>query len=216
MDPERRDDGDVAAWRRAYRSTLPGEPQGCPGDDALAALAVGDLSAEERVRVADHVAGCVRCSGDYRLLAEVHREAQAARPRRSPGPWLSIAAAAVVAVAVGVALRVGPSTPATDHLRGADPARAVTPAPDAKLAAPPAELAWGAEAGAVRYRVRLFDARAERVWESEPSPAASQPLPPEVRARLTPGSSYFWVVDVEGPGPGRRLGPFWFQLTNGG
>jgi hypothetical protein len=214
MAPERTDD-DVAAWRRAYRSTLAAEPAGCPGDDALAALATGELPEEERTRVADHVTRCPRCAQDYRLLAEVHAEAAVA-PRRRRTPWLSIAAAAAVAMAAGVALRVGPPASAPDGLRGGEAVRAVTPAPDAKLAAAPAELAWGAEPGAQRYRVRLYDARAARLWESETAPATSRPLPPEVRARLVPGESYFWVVEAEGTGPARRLGPYWFQLTGGG
>jgi len=211
MDAEERDD--VPAWRRAYRSTLAAEPAGCPGDDALAALATGELDDAERTRVADHVTRCARCTADYRLLVEVHEEAAASRRRRR-NPWLSIAAAAAVAVAAGVALRVGPA--GSDRLRGGEPSRAVAPAPDARLATPPAELTWGADPGAVRYRVRLFDARGERIWESEAAPATSRPLPPEVRARLLPGASYFWVVDVEGPGPARKLGPFWFQLSSGG
>jgi hypothetical protein len=206
---------DTGAWRRAYRSTL-APPSGCPEDEVLAALVLDELQGEERLRVADHLTGCARCPERYRLLAELHQEARPAahRPWRR-GLWLTAAAAAAV-IAAGAVVRLGwPDRPA-DELRGPEAARSIAPAPDAVLTAPPAELAWAAEPGAEGYRVRLFDARAERLWEGERTASTSQLLPAEVQRRLTPGAAYFWVVEVEGPADRRRLGPFWFQLKGGG
>jgi len=208
-------DDDVASWRRAYRSTLTAAPGDCPGDEALAALALGELDGEARARVADHVVACARCADDVRLLGEMHREASRGRTRW-PGLRVAAAAAAVVAVAAGLLLHGRVPATDDDRLRGGDRPQAVAPLPDARLADAPAELAWRAAEGARAYRLRLFDARAEPVWESGLSAETSRPLPAEIRARLRPGASYFWIVDVQGPEPATRLGPFWFHLGGGG
>jgi hypothetical protein len=205
----------VWAWRAAYRSTLAGAPgPGCPGQDALASLAVGDLPPGDRVRVADHVVACAACASDYRILAELHREASARA--RTRGSWRAAAVAAVVVAALAGVLAPGDKTPALDpdRPRGRPGTRAVTPAPDAALAAAPAELSWPAEPLALGYRVRLFDARAEPIWESPAAQTTSRPLPQDVRERLRAGGGYFWIVDVGAEAAPHRLGPFWFHLPS--
>jgi hypothetical protein len=207
---------DLRRWREAYRSTLAREAEGCPGQEALAALVLGELAGEQRERVADHVAACTRCADDYRLLIKLHSEASAGGVRTHRRWTLAAAAAVAVALAGSAALRLGVEEPRDDTLRGAGGAVRVVPIDGSSLSAAPREVGWEAEAGAVGYRVRLFDATGTLVWQSDPAPSVSRDMPAEVRSRLTPGGSYFWVVDVEGPAGPSRLGPFWFHLAKGG
>ena len=152
MAPERPDD-DVAAWRRAYRSTLAAEPRGCPGDEALAALALGELDGDERARVADHVAPCVRCAGDYRLLAELHREASRPAASRWPGLWRR---------------RRPPPRWRSPWASPSSPRRAARPDDDGCAAARPA-----ASRRAPSRRAARPGRRAELAWSAEPGARAT-------------------------------------------
>lgn len=109
---ENPEDPELKDWRRAWRRLQEAGSDACPPDEALAALALGEVSAEERTALADHVASCRRCSAVYRDLLDLHREAQrlagaapaaapdatAAPPRRTA--WAVAAAAALAAVSL--------------------------------------------------------------------------------------------------------------------
>ena len=76
----------------------------------------------------------------------------------------------------------------------------------------PDRFTWTPQESAEGYRVKLFDASGQMLWESERVSKPSVGAPPLVRARLKNGQSYFWVVEVEQPFEKRRLGPFPFSL----
>jgi hypothetical protein len=203
---------ELADLRRAYAALLrPGSPA-CPPAEALADGILGELSADEQLGVADHVVACRRCAEDWRLLAETH--AAASRPRASRlRPALSVAAALLLAVA-GVLLvsRRGPG--AAEALRGGSERsdEAITPRAGARLAEPPAELAWRAPAGAERQSTRLYDASGRRIWQGEPAAESRAAIPESIRASLADGD-YFWTVEVEGGSGTSRLGPFPFSIA---
>jgi hypothetical protein len=218
--------------RRLYQArTAKDDRSGCPGAPELAALAGGELGDADRRRLLEHVAGCASCALEVKLAAETvpwseelsrevaaaSRSAPASPPssiasraperRRSRRllPSLALAAATVLAIGAGVWLLTPPALPPGDVVRGAEDE--VAPAPGSELAEAPARLTWAPQPGAESYRVVLFDARAERLWESGPLAAAEVVLPPEARAQRRPGATYLWLVEVEGPAARRELGP---------
>jgi hypothetical protein len=95
-------------------------------------------------------------------------------------------------------------------MRGGD---RVVPAPDLELTEAPTHLAWPPQAGATGYRVVIFDARAERLWESPLLVGPELDVPPEARAVLRTGATYLWLVEVEGQAARRELGPYRFTLS---
>jgi hypothetical protein len=205
---------ELAAWRAAYRAGMLAGSASCPGEDELAALAVGELAGEPRAAVADHVASCRRCADGHRLLLDLHAEAGGRSPSRVR-TWI---AGASVAAALAGALLVWrpawtPDAPSAAPLRGAAGQGAVEPRPGAVLASAPAVLAWTARPAARGYRARIYDADGDLLWESGAVTAARLALAPEAAAALRPGHEYFWTVDVDGVAPGERLGPFWFQIA---
>jgi hypothetical protein len=214
---------EAEGWRDAYREIAEGGAgPGCLGDEAIASLVVGDAAPDDRARWASHVVRCSACAERYRLLGELHLEAGAgfdsARGGRSRIGWLAVAAALVALLGGGLFILLRePSTPADETvLRGE--AVAIGPADQAVLQRPPAELEWsGAPSArdAISQRVRLFDASGGLVWETvDVDPETSRvPLPEQVARRLAPGSSYFWIVDLE-DGTRPQLGPYWFRLAD--
>lgn len=197
-----------AAWRRAYLAALPRAAGGCPSDERLAALALGEVSGDERAGLADHVVACRRCAESLRTLRALH----GAAPPQDRWRWgggtrrrlLAGAAAAVVAVVVIVALfQLAPAPPDDGRFRGAAVAAPETePADGARLAAPPKRLAWkrlgGPAADDVRHRVVLYDAESIPLWRSEPTGEGAVELPAEVRRRLLPGVYYWRIHTADG------------------
>jgi hypothetical protein len=186
----------------------------CPDADELAALAVGQTA--NRERIADHVVSCRQCGADYRILLELHKEASPPlRPRASALAWLAVASV-VLAAAAGalLVLRAGRGAGGEEAIRGTAAGRiaiSVVPAAGATLGEPPARLAWPGQKSAEGYRVKLFGASGETLWESERISTPSIDIPPAALS-FGSGRSYFWTVEVETPLEKARLGPFWFTL----
>jgi hypothetical protein len=83
------------------------------------------------------------------------------------------------------------------------------------LSAPPDELAWPPPAGASSYRVRLYRADGDLLWESADLAEPRLDLSSQALDRLAAGHAYFWTVEARGEGLPSRLGPFWFQVAGG-
>jgi hypothetical protein len=157
------------------------------------------------------VTGCAGCALELRLAADVAPAARS-RPRsRRLLPSLALAATTLLAIGAAVWFATLQPEPPRDAMRGGDDG--VVPAPDAELDELPTHLAWPPQAGATGYRVVIFDARAERLWESALLDGAEVALPPEVRALLRPGATYLWLVEVQGLAARRELGPYRFTLS---
>jgi hypothetical protein len=208
------EDRELRAWRAAYREIQRPGTDACPADDELAGLATGETAGEERLALADHVAGCRRCSESLRDLLELDREAsRRADPAAGlarPGARRALAWAASVLLVSALAIVVGRSRPPSDdRLRSSGVEAPVSPAPGSELAGAPDAFVWPPGEGAAR--VRLFDARGELVWERSAEVPGRARLPREIGERLRAGESYFWVIEGAVPGA-RRLGPYWFRL----
>ena len=235
-------DPDLAALHR--RGTAPPDRAGCPSAEALFSLLGPAASPAERERLVDHVAACSACAEELRLMRSLgpwseslaRRLAEAGEALDIPPPRpfparrglfrpLALAAALAAALVGGgvlfrqhlapVAVEAPVEDPVQDVERGTAPAE-VSPAPDSVLPAPPETLQWPSQAGAMSYRVKLYDEEARLLWQSGPSRQPRAVLPPAVRDRLHPGADYFWVIELEGPVPRRQLGAFWFRLEGTG
>lgn len=153
-------------------------------------------------------------------LVTRQRRGVSGRGRLSIQRWAIAAIAAVLALmAVSVymlvprALAPGSAGDVTrgDVTRG-NSAAALQPAVNAVVERVPERFIWSAQLGATGYRVRLFDARAELLWESELLQANEASLPSASLDRLESPGSYSWTVEVEGPAQRSRLGPFSFRI----
>ena len=89
----------------------------------------------------------------------------------------------------------------------------VAPADGASPRAAPTVLRWPAQPQAEAYRVKLFAADGEALWQSDVVKSNQAPVPESVRSRLQGGKSYFWSVEVRMPLETQRLGPFFFTLA---
>lgn len=210
------EDRDLRAWRAAYRELQQPGSEACPADERLAELVADELAVEDRLGLADHVAGCRRCSETLRDLLELDRESNRRRASSysgAPPLWrrpLAWAASVLLVAALAIVAGRFPST-SDEGLRSNGDAAGVSPAPGAELDGVPRLLSWPAAPAEAGARVRLFDARGELVWERVADAAGRVELPDEVGGRLRGGESYFWVVEGGAP-DGRRRGPYWFRL----
>ena len=163
----------------------------------IARLLDGDLSGAERQAAEAHLAECSACRDE---LAEVRAILRSAPERRRLVPRRLVAAAAAAALLFFVwpwAERA-PEEP----LPHRDPALTTTLAPRAVhpvgTVADTRSLDWTSVPGARRYRVTLFDANGEVVWQALPSDTfASLPDSLILRPAL-----YYWQVKAEAT-PGR-------------
>jgi hypothetical protein len=167
----------------------------------------------EREKFADHIVSCRRCGPDYQILLRTHAHSQAAlsQGRMSRPVWIT---AAAVLIAAAGAILIWQSRRPSEALRGVPPPQLVSPPRGSRLASPPGALAWPTQTGADGYRVRLFDASGQTLWESGRLAAPTAELPEAARERLAAGQSYFWSVEVEMPLEKTRLGPFSFTIRS--
>ncbi|MFQ5670135.1 MAG: hypothetical protein ACE5HD_06405 [Acidobacteriota bacterium] len=198
---------------RGYRAaTREASGTGCPSPGAIVDAVLGRLPRDERMRLADHAAGCADCSAEWRVALalrpwadEASAELEGARPvglaavRRRLWPGLALAASVLLMAGLAFFLRPGwrSGSPAGPVQRGGATAMAAfQPAPDSMLAAPPERFAWHAEAGA-RYHVALYDRESVPIWESPTVETGSVSVPEPVRRLLLPGGVYYWRLFVE-------------------
>jgi hypothetical protein len=204
------DEPEIRRWRAAYRAALDGVPGDCPPPETLWSAARGRGSARERRAVVDHLGRCPACgeawriavalaAGDARLLP--WREPQRAAPdrgRRAVWPW---AAAALVALALGLAprlLRQGEATlrerPRAELSSRLDERR---PLSRGALA-----LAWsGSPPGGV-CRLRVADAALRPVFEASGLRDEAVAVPATALAEVMPGALLYWQVECESPDHG--------------
>jgi hypothetical protein len=170
----------------------------CLDDATLAALAEGALDAAARTALLPHLAACPRCR---RVVASVARtlgdpavaREVAAVVGRGRRPLLRIGVPAAAAAAILLALAVPRWVNDRSGHRG--PPGAVVPSPLAPVGtvAEATALRWAAVVGADRYRVILFDAAGQALYETQLSDTVVS-LPDSVA--LAPGRLYLWKVEA--------------------
>ena len=192
---------------------------GCPRPEVFVAAAWSALDPDERRRIEQHVDDCPACAAERELARSFERAAASEAPdpdvewivarlerarvaperrrRRLDWRWASAAALVLVALAGWLALREAPPRLAAPSaqpvvLRGA---AVELFEPRGDVASAPAELRFGAVAGAARYRVRILEVDDAVLWEQELA-TAEAPIPAEVRARLGEAVMYRFQVEA--------------------
>lgn len=175
----------------------------CLDDETIAALAEGAMPADERAAAVSHLASCQRCRGAVASVASAIADPSVAKETaaidRAGWRWLTrvaqvgvpLAAAAILLVVVwperaddGVPTHRAPTLTATPPPAPMWPVGAVSQARD---------LRWEAVSGADRYRVTLFDATGDVLYETQLSETVVR-LPDSVM--LVRGQPYLWKVEA--------------------
>lgn len=191
--------------RAAYATLSAAAMEPHPDEALFERLACGELSADERLRLSDHVARCASCAGVWRgvqaLRAEAERAAPRARVLRFParaGWAVGLAAAAVLALAFLMprgAGGPGAAPPPTDTLRSSGAADAPLPvSPRGQLTRAAGLLRWQALPGARAYRVQVLAADGTPLWTSGETRAQELAWPAGIA--VAPGRYYWQVVAV--------------------
>jgi|HubBroStandDraft_6_1064221.scaffolds.fasta_scaffold337340_1 hypothetical protein len=166
---------------------------------------------EDRERVLSHLATCTSCAATYaelvRTAPPVHapehfdpadfvKRGYAARRETTARTWWAsvvswkmwagaLIGVALVLLAVHTGFGPGPGSELTDATRGVA-IEIVSPAGTTK---PPTTVEWKSGITPARFRVELTDSMGTLVYRTDTDvPRAA--LPPEVTAKLLPGSSY--------------------------
>jgi len=146
-----------------------------------------------------------------RAFDEAGREIGARRPRRRSrwtARWLAIPAALAAGIVLVPFLLPDRDVP----LRNGTNMPTVEPANASVLENAPNRLQWTARADAESYHVVIYGLDDELVYSAEvPHPANEVSLPPEAVARMQPGDTFYWLVEVEGAA-GAEIGPVWFSI----
>jgi hypothetical protein len=213
----------------AVRLALNGTIQPLSGCIAVERFAEGVSQAER-----DHIAGCVRCQKEAALwsslndpaprrneeadvqwiVSELKRRNAApsgAAPAAAVARWLpwrplsAIAAALVIAVALGYAIRNRePQVTGTDGpqiYRGTQRLRLSVPLGD--QAEVPRQFEWIGVDGAAKYDIAVLEVDRSELWRGSTNDPRHE-IPPSVTSRLLPGKTVLWQV-VASDSSGRRL-----------
>ena len=199
---------DVARLREAFAS-IEGDGASDPVDaerifDALH----GETSPAERHAIIEQLVTNPAAAAAWRLAREMAPDsAQASALDRAPEErrrsvqwkWLSVAAAAVLAIGLGWQLMLPREADAPAY-RSVE-SRAVTSAlePGADLSRGQPVLRWTAIDDA-RYRVRVLTADLQVLEESPEISAREYTLSQETLARIPPGTHILWQVEAQRPG----------------
>ena len=163
-------------------------------DELAAAWLDGELTAEERGPVADHLAECDHCREEMAELRQLLKPRKRSRRRLH----LLVPAAAAAAAIIWVA---GPmARDDAERIRGdsgapegtADVVQVIAPAEGA-LDAGMSRFVWHTAGADVQYTLTLTDEAGSVVWTTSTQDTVLA-LPPSVR--LERNRRYFWYVDA--------------------
>lgn len=163
----------------------------------VAAYLEDQLAPEERDQVEGHLASCMECRQE---VVSVGRLLVKHRRIRVLVPGAGLAAAAMLALVVGISLVQGPANgdfvaPVRTPALPADiPLQVVEPDPGSSLPfGQDIRFVWnGADAGAT-YKLTVVDESGGPVWSTETGDTVAT-LPAQLG--LSPGSTYYWFVDA--------------------
>jgi len=173
----------------------------CLGDDAIASLADGTIDATGRAAALPHLGACARCRGAVASVARTLSVPEVSRTSRLaagafPRGWYR--AAFPIAAGVGLLVLVrpwdnrerAPNRHRAPTIEAGEAPRGVFPVDTVDLAK---ELRWTSVAGADRYRVTLFDASGQVLYERQVADTFTT-IPDSLR--LSPANEYLWKVDA--------------------
>ena len=175
----------------------------CLDEDMIAALAEGGLDGDARNSALQHLATCARCRGAVASVARalgdpLVSEAVGSTEVRG-GRWVRRAWMATVVAAAVLVIFVRPGPITNDETAGLhrDPTIQVADAPvpvsPSGVAANPRAFQWTSAAGASQYRLTLFDADGNVIFETRLTDTMVS-LPDSIA--LSAGRQYLWKVEA--------------------
>jgi len=193
-------------------------PETCPAPETIWAGVRGELPPPQMREVLDHVTSCAACAEDWRLAAEIEREASRAATA-APGKVIvgrfgrfrSLAAAAAIAAGLLVAVGVyrqggfGPQEPTYREVEQTE-VRSLLPEGQA-LARQGAVLRWSPVPGATSYDVQVSTEGLQVVATAQGQTATEYRIPESGLRSLAPGTQLLWQVDAVFPDGTRQSSP---------
>jgi hypothetical protein len=200
------DPGDVVRLRAALASLAGDEPHGVADAARIFDAVHGNSSAGERRAVVDELLTNPAALQAWQLARELPVDAVHHSADTTSWSWMSIAAAAVLAIGLGwhaASWRQAQDPPyrsveirtLASHLP-----------PGAVLTRSQPVLRWSEIAGA-QYRVRVFTADLKVLEESVESSAHEYTLSAETLRRIPPDGQVLWQVDARVPGKSVIVSP---------
>jgi hypothetical protein len=162
----------------------------------IAAFVNGSLDAPTRARVVEHLNLCEECRDEVMDASRIASTLPARRRWLAPVTGFAIAASLLVFLFLP---RVGKRamSPVVQVLRGdnaaGDSARVPTLVTPRDAVDRADRMVWSRVAGALSYRVRLYDDSSHVLWNDITKDTVAV-LPDSVRLR--PRVTYFWTVDA--------------------
>jgi hypothetical protein len=186
--------------RQAFQSlgqTSREEPSAADLDQVWRAVAE-QLPAEERRALVDRMARDAALAESWRVARDLYREAPrgagSTRVRRSIPSWMAAAAALLVAVGIGVILRI--STPVDDAFRNSDHVVNSLVPSDAALSRDAFRLRWTPGPTGSRYHLRVTTADLKVLTTVSDLTTPEFVVSRDLLSTMTAGSQVFWQVDV--------------------
>lgn len=191
-------------------------PETCPAPEMIWEGVRGELPPQQMREVLDHTASCAACAEDWRLAAEIEREASrsaTAAPGKVIvgrfGRFRSLAAAAAIAAGLLVAVNVyrdsGPQEPTYRNAEQTD-VRSLLPEGTA-LPRQGAVLRWSPVPGATSYDVQVSTEDLQVVATAQGQTATEYRIPESGLQNLAPGTNLLWQVDAVFPDGTRQSSP---------
>jgi hypothetical protein len=161
----------------------------------------GRLAPEERQAVVEELLRDPVAAESWRLAQELAPDEPSERPAtRGVYTWVPVAAAAMLALALGWQWMDPWRTPETPAYRSAEQRRIASALPEgAPLPRSQAVLKWTAIEGA-RYRVRVLTEQLQLIEEVADVRSPEYALSPDTLARFPSGARLFWQVEATAPG----------------
>lgn len=158
--------------------------------EAVAGYLDHDLSRDERQQVELHIASCVECRAE---LAQVRGLELRRRRRRWIPVFAPLAAAAAVVLAIVLPQRGATPSDLRSSPAGDSPLGIVAPESSAEVAPESLRFVWRSAGPAASYTFTLQEDDGRMVWTSTTTDTSAA-VPDSVK--LTPGRTWFWLVDA--------------------
>jgi len=193
----------IADIRLSATSAVAGKDE-CLDELALAEFVEGGLEADQRATCLAHLAVCGHCRRELSALVELLADpavtaevgqGDTRRSRMTPRRRFIAGAGLFAAAAILLVVWPGGGTNAGQGHRDPTITAGSTPAPVAPVGnvSEARTLEWAAVSGADRYRVTIFDATGNVLFEIQVSETATA-LPDSIT--LAPGQLYLWKVEA--------------------
>jgi hypothetical protein len=196
-----REPEDIAKLREAFASLAEraGDAPSAPASSRAYEALHGELSPEERRALVAQLVTDPQAAEAWRLARELPPVPAAARAGSSSRrPWWTLAAALAAFALLGVLwTERAPQGPPVYRGQEAEIVRSTLGQAPVSRAEP--VLTWSAVPGA-RYRVVVMTPELDRLEEADGLTEPRFRLSSALLARLAPGASFLWQVEVEAPG----------------